>query len=386
MLRIWICLITIFVTTQALGFETKAKWVVLSDANTGSVLYSKNPTKKMPPSSMTKLMAIYIVFENLKDGTTKLDEKLLVSEKAWKEPGSRMFVTPNSMVTVEDLLRGAIVQSGNDATVVLAEGLSGSEQAFVERMNIKAKTLGMNNTNFKNVTGLNHKDHYMTSEDFLILSNRIMKDFPEYYNYFAEQEFTYNKIKQQNRNVLLFRDIGVDGLKTGHTDAGGYGIAVSAAKNGRRLIAIVNGCKNESERAAEVQKILQYGFMNFANVDVAKKGQPIATVEVISGVDPKVNLVANEDIVVTVPVDRKSKVKAKLNYPSHVESPVLTNSAVGVLEVDLGNGKKQEFSTYPAKEVQKSGWFGSLWSKIKRSVSSMSLQKPEAKMQDKDIM
>jgi D-alanyl-D-alanine carboxypeptidase (penicillin-binding protein 5/6) len=379
-------MITILISTKAFCFETKAKWAILSDSNTGTLLYSKNASEKMPPSSMTKLMTIYMVFEALKDGTTKLGDQLLVSEKAWKEPGSRMFVLPNSTIPVEDLLRGVIVQSGNDASVVLAEGVAGSESVFVDRMNIKAKALGMNNTHFVNATGLPHPEHYMTSEDLLILSNRIIQDFPEYYSYFAEKEFTHNKIKQQNRNLLLFKDIGVDGLKTGHTEVGGYGIAASATKNGRRLVAVVNGCKNEGERLAEVQKLLQYGFMNFVNIDVVKKNQPIATVDVMYGKDPKVDLVIKKDVVITVPVDYKGSVKAKAQYPSFIESSASINDVVGTIEVEVGNGQKQEFYIYPAKDVQKSGWFGRTWNKLKYIISNMSLKTPKITVQHKNLV
>ena len=378
-------IIMLCVSQYALSFETKARWAILADANTGAVLFNKNAHKKMPPSSMTKLMTIYIVFEKLNNGVTKLDDKLLVSEKAWRETGSRMFLLPNRMVSVEDLLRGAIVDSGNDASVALAEGLAGSEAAFVDRMNMKAKALGMNNTNFVNVTGLHNKNHYMSTEDLLILSNQLIKEFPQYYKYFAEKEFTFNKIKQQNRNVLLFKNIGVDGLKTGHTDAGGYGISVSAAKNGRRLVTIVNGCNSEAERAAEVQKMLQYGFMNFTNVDLVKKNHPLVKVDVVAGSDSKVDLVAQEDIAITVPVDYKNSIKARIKYPSYIEAPAPINESVAILEVDLGNGNKQEFKLYAAKEVKRGGMFSTLWGKAKQSVLNLSFQKPEVKTQYQEL-
>lgn len=386
MLRKYIVvMLVVFFAEQAFAFETKAKWAILSDANTGAVLFSKNAHKKMPPSSMTKLMTIYIVFEKLNSGITKLDDKLLVSERAWRETGSRMFLLPNRMVSVEDLLRGAIVHSGNDASVALAEGLAGSEAAFVDRMNMKAKALGMNSTHFVNVTGLHHKNHYMSTADLLILSNQLIKEFPQYYQYFAEKDFTFNKIKQQNRNVLLFRNIGVDGLKTGHTDAGGYGISVSAAKGGRRLVTIVNGCNSEADRASEVQKILQYGFMNFTNVDVVKKNNSLVKVDVMSGSDSKVDLVAQEDIVVTVPVDYKNNIKSKIRYSSYIEAPVSSNNSFGVLEVDLGNGNKQEFKLYAANEVKSGGVLSNLWGKAKQSVLNFSFQKPEVKTQYREL-
>ena len=386
MLRFLLFIIVILCFTgKAFSLSTKAKWAILTDAATGEVLFSKNASKTMPPSSMTKLMVAYIVFEKLKDGVVKPEDKLIVSERAWHETGSRMFLLPNRSVTVEDLLRGVIVHSGNDASVVLAEGLAGSESAFVDRMNMKARALGMNNTHFMNSTGLHQKNHYMTTEDLLILSNRLIKDFPEYYKYFAEKEFTHNKIKQQNRNILLFKNIGVDGLKMGHTDAGGYGISVSAVKSGRRLIAIVNGCLSENERAAEVQKILQYGFMNFSNVDIVKHGVPVIKVDVLYGQDSTVDLVTREDVMVTVPADYKNHIKSKIKYPSYVDSSVSINEPVGVLEVDIGNGSKKEFNLYLSKEIKKSNWFGTIYDKIKRSITSFSFEKPELKMKYQNL-
>ncbi|MGH6718645.1 MAG: D-alanyl-D-alanine carboxypeptidase family protein, partial [Alphaproteobacteria bacterium] len=225
----------------AAGFETTAREAILIDDTTGAILLEKNADQLMPPSSMSKIMTVYMVFERLRDGSLAMEDELPVSETAWRMGGSKMFIDVGSRVKVADLLRGVIVQSGNDATIALAEGLAGSEDAFADQMTARAHALGMTNSTFKNASGWPHEDHLTTARDLALLASRIIRDFPDYYPLFAETEFTYNGIHQGNRNPLLYKDLGADGLKTGHTADAGYGLTASAVRDGRRLILVLNG-------------------------------------------------------------------------------------------------------------------------------------------------
>ena len=234
-------ILAVVLPTQAATMETQAEEAFLVDFQTGAVLLDKNADVRMPPSSMSKMMTAYMVFERLKDGRLSLDDELPVSEKAWRKGGSKMFVEVGDQVRVEDLLRGVIVQSGNDACIVLAEGLAGSEEAFAEQMTAKGREIGLTGSNFTNATGWPDENHYVTARDLATLAERIIVDHPEYYHYYSEKEFTWNDIRQGNRNPLLYRNVGADGLKTGHTEAAGYGLTASAMQNGRRLLLVVNG-------------------------------------------------------------------------------------------------------------------------------------------------
>ncbi len=380
MIRKILTIATLVFTISANAFETKAKQALLIEADTGTILYEKNSNMRMSPSSMSKLLVLYIVFEQLKEGKLKLTDQLLVSEKAWKQIGSRMFVLPNAMISVSDLLRGVIIQSGNDATMVLAEGVAGSEEAFVNRMNAKAQEMGLKHSNFMNVTGLPDKNHYSSALDLAIIGNRIILDFPEHASVFSEREFEFNKIRQPNRNTLLFRDIGVNGLKTGHTDSGGYGIVLSAVKDGKRLVAVINGLANDRDRTAEGYKLMQYGFMNFTNIKIAIKDQVVVKTDVVSGQDNHVSLVTHKDIIFTVPVAQEKLLKARVVYPSHILAPKSTNDAVGVIEIDRGNGENYTVDMYPQQDVKELGWFGAVFDKVKNMVTNFRVSIPEVTM------
>ena len=238
-------LILVHGTANSAGFETGAKQVIIVDYTTGAELYGKNADEIMDPASMTKMMTIYKLFERLKNGSLSMEDTFLVSEKAWRKKGSKMFVPVGGRVSVEDLVRGIIVQSGNDASIVVAEGLSGSEAAFAEQMTAKARELGMTNTTFRNASGWPEPGHTTTARDLAILAAATIRDFPELYKYYAEMEFTFNKIKQGNRNPLLYRNTGADGLKTGHTEAAGYGLTASAVRGDQRLIVVAHGMKSQ---------------------------------------------------------------------------------------------------------------------------------------------
>ena len=284
-----------------------AKQAIVIDADTGYILYEKNADELTAPSSMSKMMTVYLIFEKLQKGTLSLQDKLKVSREAWAKGGSRMFLEENSEVSVEDLLRGIIVQSGNDACIVIAEALSGTEENFAELLNLKAKEIGLQKSNFTNSTGWPDVDHFSTARDLSLLARRTIQDFPEYYHFYSEENFEYNNIKQGNRNTLLNNVMGVDGLKTGHTEAGGYGLAASSLQNNQRLVMVINGLSSNKERTAEALKLLEWGYRNFANFDSLQKGMTVPKIEakVWLGKEKTIPLVINKDIKITI--QRKAK-------------------------------------------------------------------------------
>lgn len=320
----------------AQAMETLAKQAFMIDPNTGTVLFSKNADEMMHPSSMSKLMTIYVAFHRLKEGRLSLDDKLPVSEKAWRKQGSKTFVKVGDEVSVRTLLQGIIVQSGNDACIVVAEGISGSEEAFAEEMNRMAKELGMEHSHFVNATGWPDDEHLMTAHDLATLAVHLINDFPEYHQFFSELEYTYNGIRQHNRNPLLGeKDLGVDGMKTGHTDAGGYGITLSALKDGRRLILVVNGLSSENERKEEGKKLLAYGFREFQNRKLLKEGMEVGKADVWFGASANVPLVAEHDFLATIPAGNNPKISFKLVYQSPLLPPITKGSHVADLHIDI---------------------------------------------------
>jgi D-alanyl-D-alanine carboxypeptidase (penicillin-binding protein 5/6) len=341
----------------AQAFETKAREAIVVDVPTSTILYEKNAHESMPPSSMSKLMTAYVAFNRLKRGELKLDDELPVSEKAWRMGGSRTYLDVNTYVKVEDLLRGMIIQSGNDACVVLAEGISGSEEAFAEEMNRIAKEIGLKESNFVNSTGWPDPQHYMTAYDLSVLARRIIVDFPEYYHFYSEKEFTYNKITQPNRNTLLRKNIGVDGLKTGHTEVAGYGITISGVnKEGRRLIVVVNGLKSMAERIAEAEKLLGYGFREYANLTLARKGDPVGKAKVWFGAESSVPLIAADDIIVNVPRAARNDVKMEIVYKGPLEVPVKASTEVAKLRVSVPGREQAVFPLLAAKNIEAPAW------------------------------
>lgn len=336
----FICLALVASQAKA-EFSTKAKQAVLLDASTGDILFQKEAATPVPPSSMSKLMTIYMVFERLQQGSLKLSDTLPVSEKAWKKKGSKMFVGYNTSITVEDLLKGIIIQSGNDACIVIAEGLAGTEAAFAEMMNFKAKELGLEHSNFTNSTGWPEEQHYMSVMDIAKLSRLLEEKFPEYYGMFAETAFKYNGIRQFNRNTLLNKDIGVDGLKTGHTEAAGYGISISAERDGRRLYAVVNGLDSKKERIAEAEKLIEYGYRHFETVHILKKGQMVEEIDVWFGQKPLVPLVVAEDLVASLPKNWKyGNLKANIKYETPISAPVAQGDDLAKLIVTFNNSSR----------------------------------------------
>jgi len=333
------------------AIDTKAESAVVLDVNSNTILFEKNPEIKQGPASMSKLMLVYMVFERLQNNTLSLDQEFLVSKKAWKYGGSKMFVKVGDMVSVNDLLKGIIVQSGNDACIVLAEGLSGSEENMVEEMNDKGVEIGLTGSNFTNTTGWPHQDHYMTLKDIAHLSKLIINKFPEYYYMFSINEFTYNDIRQFNRNKLISID-GYDGLKTGRTTQSGFGIAASSKKNDRRIISVVNGLNSDKERINETKKLVNWSFREFITLDLYEAGDTIQSAKVWLGKEPFVPLVLNDDLVITIKKKNIDKYKIKLIYETPIISPIKKGDKVAELHLIEGDSTKIK-DIYAGKNIDK---------------------------------
>ena len=326
-------------TTPLGPMETVAQWAYIVDFNTGAVLLDKQADVDMPPSSMTKLMTAYIVYSKLKAGTLTLEQTLPVSEHAWRTQGSKMFVELNGQIKVEDLIRGMIIQSGNDACIVLAEGIAGTEEQFVQLMNDEAKKLGLTHSVFRNCTGWPDPEHHMSVKDIAILAKAIIKAFPEYYKYDSEKTFTYHGIVQYNRNPLVQRGLA-DGLKTGHTDAGGFGVVGSAEHNGRRVIMVLNGMPSAHDRVEESIRLMSWAFANFENVTLFAANDVVENAPVYLGTRPSVPLVGGEDLVMTMPRAWKQHAKITIDYDGPIPAPVNRGDVVGKLVVS-GQGVPQ---------------------------------------------
>ena len=344
-------LIYLSLTLRIYAIETKADSAIILDVNSNTILFEKNADTRQGPASMSKLMLIYIVFERLQNKTLAIEQEFLVSKKAWKFGGSKMFVNIGDKVSVENLLKGIIVQSGNDACIVLAEGLSGTEENMVDEMNEKAVEIGLTNSNFQNVTGWPHEDHYMSLKDIAYLSKVIITNFPEYYYFFGINEFTYNNIKQFNRNKLVSID-GFDGLKTGRTSQSGYGIVASAKRENRRIVSVVNGLNSEKERINETKKLVNWSFREFVNYDLYKSGDSIQFAKVWLGKESFVPLVLNEDLSVTIKKKNLDKFKIKLVYETPIVSPVKKGDKLAELQLIEGDNVKIK-NIYSGKDIDK---------------------------------
>jgi D-alanyl-D-alanine carboxypeptidase (penicillin-binding protein 5/6) len=313
--------------------DTQARQALLIDFDTGAVLLEKNAEERMPPSSMSKLMTMYVVFDLLKQGRLRMDQQLPVSERAWRMGGSKMFVQIGSQISVEDLARGVIVQSGNDACIVLAEGISGSEQQFAELMNEVGRRIGLRDSVFRNATGWPDPEHRMTARDLATLARRIITDHPEYYRFYNERSFRWNDITQENRNPTLARVPGADGLKTGHTEEAGFGLTASAKRGDRRLILVVNGLPSMRARAEESARLLEWGFREFDNVVMFRAADTVEDVPVYLGERPTVPLVTGRDLVLTMPRAWRNSLQAKVRFDAPVPAPVARGQEIGRLLV-----------------------------------------------------
>jgi D-alanyl-D-alanine carboxypeptidase (penicillin-binding protein 5/6) len=338
-------------------FDTKAKFAVLMDYESGTLLFSKEPDTPMEPASMAKLMTVAVVFDELQRKKLSMDDEFFISEHAWKEGGassggSTMFAELNSKVKVSDLLRSVIVQSGNDAAIALAEGMAGSEPTFAGMMNQLATEIGMTGSNFVNSTGLPDPNQYSTARDLAVLARFLIAQFPEYYSIFAEPEFTWNKIRQENRNSLVEMGIGVDGLKTGHTEAAGYGTVVSTKAGGRRLIAVLHGMKSMSERAEEARKLVTWGTRGFELIPVYPDGKVVAFANVYGGKEPEVGLVGKGNIDLFVPKGATNCPTATVTYKGPLRPPVKAGQQVGQLNVFCNDVVVQVTPLYAATDVE----------------------------------
>lgn len=352
--------------------EVALKSYILLDAASGEVLASQNPDEPMHPASLTKMMTAYLAEMELAAGNIKLDDQVLVSEKAWSLGGSTMFIEVGERVSVEDLLKGIIIISGNDASVALAEYIAGSEDAFAQLMTSTAQRLGMNNTQFQNASGWPVADHYSSARDLATLSKHIVEDFPEQYGLYAEKYFQYGVDKktgkplrrQANRNRLLWTNPHVDGLKTGHIEDTGYHLAVTSKRDGRRLIVVLLGSSGEKQRADDAQKLLTYGFRFFENVDVKKAGEPLQTVKVWKGAIDDIPVGITEDLIVTVPRGTGKNLTASLVIDPKLEAPIARGQTVGTVKVMLDDDVVREVPLTAMQSVESGGFFKRLWDSI----------------------
>ena len=343
------------------NFEIKARTAILQDFLSEEILYEKEPDRSIYPASMTKIMTAIIAFDLIKSGDLNLDDKFLISEKAWRLSTagySSMFIMVGDNVSVEDLLRGIIVASGNDACIAIAEGIAGTEEEFAILMTMKAKELGMNNTNFSNSSGINDPDNYSTVKDILLMSRYLISEHADYYSWFSEKDFTWNRtggdpITQGNRNPLLYKNMGVDGIKTGYLALEKYSLASSLVRNGRRLIAVGSGFETKKSRSIESSKLLTYGITNFDLIQIAKSDSPIGKIDVWLGKKDSVDVYVKEDIYKTIKKAQKRKLKVSMNYSGPIEAPIKKNQVIGKLKVFFNEEILDEYDLLAFNDVNK---------------------------------
>ncbi len=344
--------------------QIAARAYIVMDADTGKVILASREEERFPPASLTKMMTSYIVEDELTKGNISKSDLVPVSVKAWRSQGSRMFIQEGTQVLLSDLLKGIIIQSGNDASVAVAEYIAGSEAAFADLMNQHANLLGMDNSQFMNATGLPADDHFSSARDMAILARAIIKDFPEHYGIYSEKYFTYNKIRQPNRNKLLWRDNSVDGLKTGHTEAAGYCLVASAKRDGMRLISVVMGTKSEEARAQESQKLLAYAFRYFRTHQLYKEGERLQTTQVWGGKVDQVDLGPAADLAVTVARGKSDQLQATLDLDNVIEAPLSKGDVFGKVQVKLGDELVAEVPVVALQDVEEAGLLKRIWDKI----------------------
>lgn len=342
-----------------------AKAYLLVDFNSGTRLAGQNPEMRVEPASLTKLMTAYVAFTALKQERIRPHQQVPVSVAAWRAIGSRMFIEPRKPVTVNQLLNGMIVQSGNDASIALAEAVAGSEEVFAQLMNREAQRLGLKNTHFVNATGLPHPDNYSTAEDLALLATAIIRDFPKYYPLYSQKEFTYNKIKQANRNRLLWTDPTVDGMKTGYTEKAGYCLITSAKRGEHRLLSVVLGAASEAGRATESRKLLNYGFQFYDSFRVHAKQQPVATLKVFKGTADTVKAGFLTDLYVTLPKGQRSKLTAAVESLQPLLAPINVGQQVGTMKVMLDGKPYRELPVVALEDVPLAGIWGRSWDSLR---------------------
>ncbi len=369
---LFLCLFVLSATAQQPQFNpapqdlsVAAKSYVLIDFQSGQTLASQNVHERVEPASLTKLMTAYVIFAALYQKRIALTQAVPVSERAWRTQGSRMFIEPNRPVTVDELMRGMIVQSGNDASIALAEVVAGSESAFAQMMNKEAGRLGMKNTRFVNSTGLPHPEHYSTAHDLGLLAMAIIRDFPEYYPLYSLREYAYNKITQANRNRLLWLDPNVDGVKTGYTEAAGYCLISSARRGERRLIAVVMGTASDNARAMESQRLLNYGFQFYDTIRLYSKEREVTAIQLWKGTQDKLKTGFGYDVYFSVPKHQADKLKARMEYKQPLIAPISAGQKVGTVKFTLHGRPMAEHPLVALETVQTANLFGRAWDSMR---------------------
>ncbi|WP_417565995.1 D-alanyl-D-alanine carboxypeptidase family protein [Marinobacter sp.] len=338
---------------------------VLMDPKSGRIIMEENSHERLPPASLTKMMTAYIVERELDEGRVSMSDMVPISVKAWKTEGSRTFIKEGTQVAVEDLLRGVVIQSGNDASVALAEFVAGSEGAFVDIMNQQAQLLGMKDTHFENATGLPSPDHFSTAYDLAILARAIINDYPENYPIYAEKHFTYNNIRQPNRNSLLWRDSSVDGLKTGHTEEAGYCLVASAKRNDTRFIAVVMGTSSTESRSQEVQKMLNYGFRYYQSERLFRAGQELIEARIWGGQSDQVSIGMADDVYVTIPRGSRESLESTVDLDSVIKAPIKVGDELGRVKVSYNGEVLVDQPVLALTDVPEGGFFKRIWDAIK---------------------
>lgn len=341
-----------------------AAWLV-TDVTSGQTLAAQNADERRDPASLTKLMTAYVVFGALRAKTIVPSQMVAVSERAWKAEGSRMFIEPRRAVSVDELLRGMIVQSGNDASIALAELVGGTEEVFIEKMNAEAQKLGMTNTRFANVTGLSNPQHYSTAADLAKVAAALIRDYPEYYPLYSQKEFRYNNITQPNRNRLLWSDPHVDGMKTGHTEAAGWCLVATALRGDRRVLAVVLGASSDAARASEAQKLLNWGFQAFDTVQLYQSGKQVTTLRVWKGTIPEVPAGFLADRYLTLPKGKADKLAVTMQAEEPLVAPIARAQRVGTVKISLEGKPVAEFPMIALEEVPLASFFGRTWDSIR---------------------
>ena len=345
-------LLIFLISKNVFAIDTKAEQAIVMDFDTNEILFEKNSNSKTPPASMTKIMTVYAAFDRLKNTDLSINNECTVSAKAYKMGGSRTFLEIDDKVSIDDLLKGIIIQSGNDASVALAECLAGTEEDFAKLMNVYAKRLGMNNTNFINSSGWPEDDHYSTVYDLAILSNAVIREFPDLYLYFADEEFTYNDIKQPNRNKLLSSVQGADGLKTGFTKASGWGIAATAKREDRRITVVINGTNSSRSRMNESANLINWAFSQTSQKELVREGQVITQVDVWLGNKPRVNLISSKKVVSTLSFDQLQLIKSSIQYKKPLDAPILKGNSYGKLLISIEGKPNMEIDLVAEEDVE----------------------------------
>lgn len=354
----------IFFSFKSYAIESVAKTALLIDLSTGETFLEKNSQLRTYPSSMTKIMTALMAFEKIKEGTLSLDQEFLISKKAWKMGGSKMFIEVDKKVTVSDLLLGVVVQSGNDASIAIAEGISGSEKIFAIEMNNLAKKIGLSDTNFVNSSGWPNDNHYTTAQDLAKIAIYTLNEHPEFYKMYGVTEFTYNGIKQDNRNPLLYSFDGADGFKTGHTQAAGYGLVGSAERGGRRLLLVLNGLETSRSRAQEALRLMDWGFNNFQLVEFYKKNEVVIEADTWLGKKEKVKLSSIKDISVSIPKSHLSDMKVEVLVEEPIQTPISQGDKIGTLQISYQDNQLQ-FPLISSEDIEQKGFFSRITSALK---------------------